>query len=175
MVSGQSVASGLTALDMMVLLSLGVGAVFGAMRGYVSEVFSLAAWIVGIAAVKLFHAPLEDLLVAPVGSAGGASVLAVALCFGLAFIATRLVGNQVGKAARAAMLGPVDRVLGLGFGLLKGLLAATVAFLFMTLIFNFLNGDNAPRPKWMADSKTYPLLSASGTALTGAVEAGRRQ
>lgn len=175
MVSGQSVASGLTALDMMVLLSLGVGAVFGTMRGFVSEVFSLAAWIVGIAAVKLFYVPAAALLEKPVGSAGGASVLAVALCFGLAFIATRLIGNQLGKAAHAAMLGPVDRVLGLGFGLLKGLLAATVAFLFMTLIFDFLNGDNAPRPKWMAESKTYPLLSASGTALVGAVEAGRRQ
>lgn len=170
-----SATSGLTALDMMVLLSLGVGAVFGTMRGFVSEVFSLAAWIVGIAAVKLFYVPAEALLEKPVGSAGGAAVLAVALCFGVAFIATRLVGNRLGKAAHAALLGPVDRLLGLGFGLLKGLLAATVAFLFMTLIFDFLNGDKAPRPKWMAESKTYPLLSASGTALVGAVEAGRRQ
>jgi membrane protein required for colicin V production len=160
---------------MMVLLSVGVGGVFGIMRGFVSEVFSLAAWIVGIAAVKLFSVSAEELLENPVGSAGGASVLAVALCFGLAFIATRLVGNQLGKAAHAAMLGPVDRVMGMGFGLLKGLLAATVAFLFMTLIFDFFNGDNALRPKWMVESKTYPLLRASGTALVGAVEAGRRQ
>jgi membrane protein required for colicin V production len=174
MISGQSGASGLTALDMMVLLSLGVGGVFGIMRGFVSEVFSLAAWIVGIAAVKLFYVPAEAVLEGPVGG-GGASVLAVALCFGLAFIATRLVGKQLGKAAHAAMLGPIDRVLGMGFGLLKGLLAATVAFLFMTLIYDFLNGDNAVRPTWMVESKTYPLLRASGTALVGAVEAERRR
>ncbi len=168
-------ASTLTALDMMVLLSIGVGATFGAMRGFVSEVFSLAAWIVGIAALKLFYVPVETILEKPTGSSGGASVLAVALCFGGAFIATRVVGGQVGKAAHAALLGPVDRVLGLGFGLLKGLLAATLAFLLMTLIFDFLNGDKAPRPQWMTDSKTYLLLRASSAALVGAVEAGRSQ
>jgi membrane protein required for colicin V production len=173
MASGSAGASGLTALDMMVLLSLGVAGVFGAMRGFVSEVFSLAAWIVGFFAVKLLYVPVEALLEKPVGSGGGASMLAVALCFGIAFVATRLVGNQVRKATHAALLGPVDRVLGLGFGVLKGLLAATLAFLFMTLIFDFLNGENAARPAWMSNSKTYPLLRASSAALVGAVEAGR--
>lgn len=167
--------SALTALDMMVLLSIGIGATFGAMRGFVSELFSLAAWIVGIAAVKLFYAPVDTILEKPTGSSGGASVLAVALCFGGAFIATRVVGSHVGNAARAALLGPVDRVMGLGFGLFKGLLAATLAFLLMTLIFDFLNGEKAMRPQWMTQSKTYPLLRASSAALVGAVEAGRNQ
>ncbi len=168
-------ASGLTALDMMVVLALGVGAVFGTMRGFVSEIFTLVAWVAGISAVKLFYVPAEVLLEGPIGSTGGAAVLAVALCFGLAFVATRLIGNSLGKAAHAAMLGPVDRVLGLGFGVLKGLLAATIAFLFMSVIFNFLHGDKAPRPEWMIQSKTYPLLRATTSALVGAVESGRSQ
>jgi membrane protein required for colicin V production len=163
----------MTALDMMVLLSLAVGGGFGAMRGFTQEVFLLAAWVAGVTAVKLFYAPVTGLLTGPVGSAGAAAVLSAVLCFGIAFIATRLVGRSLGSAARKSLLGPVDRVLGVGFGALKGLLIATVAFLFMTLVHDFLHGASAPRPEWMAKSRTYTLLRASGEALVGAVEAGR--
>lgn len=165
--------SGLTALDMMVLLSLGTGAIFGVMRGFVSEVFSLGAWIVGIAAVRLFHTPTAAWLAAPVGNAGGASVLALALVFGICFFAVRIVGAQLGRSAKASVLGPVDRALGMGFGILKGLLATTLVFLLMTLVFDTINGGRAPRPDWMTKSHSYGLLRASSAALVEAVEARR--
>lgn len=158
---------------MMVLLSLAVGGGFGAMRGFTQEVFLLAAWVAGIVAVKLFYTPVAVLLTGPVGSAGAAAVLSAVLCFGLVFVATRLVGKSLGSAAKQSLLGPIDRVLGLGFGALKGLLIATAAFLFMTLVHDFLHGANAPRPEWMTASRSYTLLRASGEALIGAVEAGR--
>ncbi|MES2290464.1 MAG: CvpA family protein [Pseudomonadota bacterium] len=163
----------MTALDMMVLLSLGIGGAFGAMRGFTQEVFLLAAWVAGIAAVKLFYTPVTALLTGPVGSAGGAAVLSTVLCFGVVFLVTRLVGKSLGSAARKFLLGPIDRVLGVGFGALKGLLIATVAFLMMTLVYDFFHGASAPRPEWMTKSRTYTLLRASGEAVIGAVEAGR--
>lgn len=165
----------MTALDIMVLLSLGVGAVLGGLRGFTSEVFSLAAWIAGIAAVKLLYTPVAAALETPVGSASGAAALAVALCFGLAFVVTRVAGTRLGAAARQSVLGPVDRVLGFGFGLLKGLLVATAAFLFMSLIYDTIYGVKAARPEWMTASRTYTLLRASSAALVDAVEAGRGQ
>lgn len=163
----------MTALDMMVLLSLAVGGGFGLMRGFTQEVFLLAAWVAGITAVKLFYTPVTVLLTAPVGSAGAAAVLSAVLCFGIAFVATRLVGKSLGSAARQSLLGPIDRVLGCGFGALKGLVIVTVAFLLMTLVYDFLNGASAARPEWMTKSRSYTLLRASGEALLGAVEASR--
>jgi membrane protein required for colicin V production len=164
---------GFTSLDMMVLVSLAVAGGFGAMRGFVAEMFSLAAWVAGFVAVKFLHTPVADALTAPVGSSGGASILAVALLFGLTALAIRLIGNRLGQSTRGSMLGPFDRVLGLGFGLVKGLLAATLAFLLMGLVYDILNGARAPRPDWMTASRTYDLLRASSTALVDAVEAGR--
>lgn len=163
----------MTALDMMVLLSLGVGGAFGVMRGFTQEVFLLAAWVAGITAVKILYEPVTVMLTGPVGSAGGAAVLSTVLCFGAAFVATRLVGRSLGGAARQSILGPIDRVLGFGFGALKGLLIATVVFLLMTLVYDFFHGSSAPRPEWMTTSRTYTLLRASGEAVIGAVEAGR--
>lgn len=70
------------------------------------------------------------------------------------------------------MFGLVDWVLGFGFGLFKGLLVVMVVFLFMILIFDFLNGDNVLWFKWMVELKIYFLLSVSGMVLVGVVEVG---
>ncbi len=167
--------TGLTALDMMVLISLGVGGVFGAIRGFVSEIFSLAAWILAIIAVKLFQPLVAARLIGLVGTEGGANVLSVALVFGLTFLAVKIAGGSLARQTRSSLLGPVDRLLGTGFGVFKGLLAATLAFLMMSLIFDVLNGEGAPRPDWMTKSRTYELLRASSAALVDAVEAERKR
>ena len=48
----------MTALDVLVFLLLIGGAAIGFVRGFVHEVVSLLAWIVGIAMLKLFHSQL---------------------------------------------------------------------------------------------------------------------
>ncbi len=166
--------AGFTALDMMVIVSLAVAGGFGLVRGFVLEVFLLTAWVAAIVAVKLLHGAVTAMLVAPVGSRGGASVLAVAVVFGLTFVTIRLIGNRLGRFSRNSVLGPFDRVLGLGFGMVKGLMAATVAFLLMSQVYDFFYGADALRPEWMTSSRTYDLLRASSTALVSAVEAGRQ-
>jgi hypothetical protein len=110
----------LTALDMLVLLLVGGGAVFGVIRGFVTEVISLFSWVAAIFALKILHTPVSKLLAGWVGTAGGAAVLAFALIFLVVFIAGKFVAASLGKRTRQSVLGPVDRVLGLGFGALKG-------------------------------------------------------
>ena len=163
----------MTALDIMVLLSVGIAAAFGLLRGFLVEVFSLAAWVAGVVAVKLFQPVVAGLLLPVVGTQGGAALLAVAVVFGVAFLAVRFIGSGLGKSARASILGPVDRVLGLGFGGMKGLIVATLAFLLMTLVFDTLNGASTPRPDWMTRSRSYDLLRASSASLVAFVESER--
>ena len=66
----------MTALDIIVLFLLGGGAVFGFMRGFVQEALSLIAWILIIAAVRIFHGPATAALAAR-AAAGRDAVLAV--------------------------------------------------------------------------------------------------
>ena len=167
--------NGWTALDIMVLLSVTVGAGFGLLRGFVVEAFSLIAWVAAIAAVRAFQAPVAAALAGTVGTEGGAALLAVALVFSVVFLSVRVVGQNLGRSARSSLLGPIDRVLGLGFGALKGLIAATLAFLGMTLLFDTLNGTSAPRPAWMTGSRSYELLRASSAALVSTVDAARKR
>jgi membrane protein required for colicin V production len=165
----------MTALDVFVFLLLIGGGAVGFVRGFVHEVISILAWIVGIAMLKLFHTQLwtgfENTF--HTSPAAGA-VLAFAILFIPSFVLVKLVARSLGgRTRRSPVLGPFDRVLGGGFGLLKGLLGATLFFLLANLATDMVYGPQADRPGWMTRSRTYPLLNASGRGIVDWVQARR--
>ena len=163
----------MSALDIFVILALGGGALVGFVRGFVHELLSLFAWVAAVAMLKLFHTQLHEGLTPVVGTSSGAAVLAFVFLFLPTFIFVKLLARRLGKRSRSSLLGPVDRVLGSGFGLLKGLLAATLFFLLANLATDMIYGPEAERPEWMTASRTYPLLNASGRGIVDWVEARR--
>src|SRR3954467_10773087 len=94
---------GLTALDIVVILLIGAGALFGWLRGFVCEVLSLLAWFLAIVALRYLYGPVHDLLVGPVGA--GASVLAFVIVFGLVFLGGKLASRRLGSRVRQAGVG----------------------------------------------------------------------
>jgi membrane protein required for colicin V production len=163
----------MSALDIFVLLLLGGGALIGFVRGFVHEVLSLLAWIVALAMLKLFHTQLTAGLTDFVGTQAGAAVLAFALLFLPTFVLVKLLARSLGGKTRRSLLGPIDRVLGGGFGMLKGLIGATLFFLLANLATDLIYGPQAERPAWMTESRTYPLLNASSRAVVDWVETRR--
>jgi membrane protein required for colicin V production len=165
----------MTALDIVTLILLGAGAALGALRGFVQEALSLIAWVLAVLAVKFLHTPLTDAMAPMIGTAGGSAVLAFALLFGITFILGKLLARSVGSKTRSSVLGPFDRVLGLGFGFLKGLLGATLLFLAVTFVVDMVGGGPRNRPQWLLESRTYPLLNASSRAMVDYVNRRRLQ
>ncbi|MGZ2412967.1 membrane protein required for colicin V production [Sphingomonas sp. F9_3S_D5_B_2] len=165
----------MSALDIFVFILLIGGGAIGFVRGFVHEIISLLAWIVAVAMLKLFHAQLwAGLTGNVVASPAAAAVLAFAILFVPSFLAVKLLARAIGGRTRKhAVLGPFDRVLGGGFGLLKGLLGATLFFLLANLATDMVYGPQAERPAWMIKSRTYPLLNASGRSIVDWVEARR--
>lgn len=156
----------MNAVDILVLLAIGGCAVLGLLRGFVLETLSLMAWVLAIFAIRLFHASATDLLSAFVGTRSGAAVLALVLVFGVTFAVGKLVAHAIGRRTRQSVLGPVDRVLGGGFGAVKGLIGATLIFLAFSLVYDTMYGSGARRPDWLSDARTFPLLNASGQAIS---------
>jgi membrane protein required for colicin V production len=76
------------------------------------------------------------------------------------------IAKSIGAKSRKSLLGPIDRVLGFGFGMLKGLIIATLIFLLFVMGYDLVYGADAGRPEWMTSSRTYPLLNASGDAMS---------
>ena len=91
----------------------------------------------------------------------------------MTFAFGRWIARAIGAKSRKSLLGPIDRVLGFGFGLIKGLIAATLVYLLAVLVFDSIYGADEARPDWLAKSRTYPLLNASGTAMVDFVEEQR--
>lgn len=156
----------MNALDIALLLLTGGMAVTGFLRGFVEELLSLLAWVVAIVAVSFFLAPVADLAGVWIGPGVSAQALAFFGLFAITFLAGKLLAKQAGQGMRTSVLGPVDRILGAGFGILKGVLVATVLFLGFSLGYNLIYSVNAKRPEWMADARSYPLLKASGDAMS---------
>jgi membrane protein required for colicin V production len=155
----------MTALDIFTLLLAGGAGLLGLQRGFVTEALSLSAWLVAVLAVKILHTPVAGMLTSAVGTEGGASVLAFALVFGLTFLGVRFAARSLGEKIKSSGLGGFDRILGLGFGLIKGVVGATLVFTLITLVYDTVYGGPKQRPEWMTSSKTYALLNATSGAL----------
>lgn len=163
----------MTALDAIVLILAGGGAVRGFMRGFTFEVITLLSWLFGVIALRLLHGDATILFEVLTGPGGAAPILAFALVFGGVFFGSRFIGQRLGIGVRDSIIGPFDRILGMGFGAVKGLIAVTLLFLLANLATDIVYGSNAERPAWMLKSRTYPLLNASSRAIVDFVEMRR--
>ncbi len=111
----------LTALDWVMLAVMAVSLVAGLVRGFVFESLSLAGWVVAWFSAQWAAPLLAPKL--PIGEAGTAlnHGAAFALAFLGALIAWALLARLVRMLIHATPLSVIDRLLGAGFGLLRGL------------------------------------------------------
>ena len=165
----------LTALDMIVLILVVGGAILGVMRGFISEVISLGTWFVAIFALKFFFAPVEAFVGRWVGTGTAGAILAFALVFGVVLLAGKLAAASIGSSVRYSALSGLDRLLGFGFGALKGLVVATIGFLIINLAHDTVFGGDSERPEWITQSRSHVLLDATSRAIVDFVEARRHR
>lgn len=154
----------MTGFDIAALLFVTLGAVTGFLRGFVQEILALSAWIFAIFAIRMLHTPLTYQLEVYIGEGTGASILAFALLLLVPYAVVKLVAKWAGAQSRKSVLGPIDRVLGFGFGAMKGVIIIVLAFSVLMLGYDTAWGV-AGRPDWITQSRTYPFINASSEAL----------
>jgi membrane protein required for colicin V production len=150
--------------DIIVLIVVGVAAVGGFLRGLVQEVLSLAAWALAAFAIYYLHTPLTLALNDYLDTEPATSILAFALLLLIPYAAMKVIANNAGEASRGSIMGPIDRVLGFGFGILKGGLIMVFAFSLLALGFDTMWGYKG-RPVWITTARTYPVIDASSRDL----------
>lgn len=141
-------------LDWLILAVLILSMAVGAWRGLVYEVLAVLGWVAAFILAPMFAGLVGDLL--PLGTSGES--LRYAAGFGLVFIvalfASGFVSWLASKGISKIGLRPVDRVLGAGFGVVRGMLIlmAVVTVLQMTPL---KNGT------WQQESMGYSMLDTS--------------
>jgi membrane protein required for colicin V production len=164
----------MTGFDIIVLLIVGVAAVGGFMRGFVQEVMSLAAWVLAVLAVRYLHTDLTEFLFQFIGTPSGAAVLAFVLLLLIPYAAIKLIASRAGRSARNSVLGPIDRVLGFGFGAVKGVIIVVMAFALLALGYDTTWGA-AGRPTWMTTARTYSFVNAAADAMVQLIDERQRR
>lgn len=153
----------MTLFDLIVIGVLLVSSVLALLRGFTSEVLSILAWVVGaLAALWLFpyltpvlRGAISPPWLAAVIAAVGIFIVAYAVC---AAITSRWTGGLMDLHERAELL---DRTLGFIFGLARGLLIVTVAYLF----FAWLVPNPDDQPDWIRYAKTKPTIENTAALL----------
>ena len=163
----------MTGFDIAILLLVGAGAVTGFLHGFVQEIIALAAWFFGLFAIHYLHTPVYEFLKPHVGTTSGSSVLAFAILLLVPYGAVKLVARWAGEASRSSVLGPIDRVLGFGFGGVKGLIIAVIGFSILVLGFDLAWGVGG-RPTWITQARTYPLIYTASEKLVALIAERRK-
>ena len=154
----------MTGFDWIVLLIVAVAATGGFMRGLVQEVLSIAAWLLALFAIRMLHTPLTETLTDYIGGSIATAVLSFALLLLIPYAAMKVIANNVGSASRGSILGPIDRVLGMGFGALKGAVIVVIAFSLLVLGYDTVWGIKG-RPDWITQAHSYEFVDASSRSL----------
>ncbi len=113
-------------VDWALLGALAISILIGILRGFTREVLGLASWILAIVAALLF-APAAAVYLEPHISVPS---IRIASAYGLVFFSGLVLGavltSIISALVRKSPLSGIDRGIGAGFGLLRGVLLAVV-------------------------------------------------
>jgi membrane protein required for colicin V production len=159
-------------VDWTLLAVLLVSVLVGIARGFVFECLALAGWVVAwFAAQWASPQVVPHMQALPLGDAGSPTRLAVAfaLCFFGALIVWTLLSKLVRMLVHATPLSLPDRLLGGGFGVLRGavLLLAVASIVAFTPAAQSAGWQGSQGARWLNQTlqTLKPLLPASAASL----------
>ncbi len=164
-------------IDAIILGVLLVSAVFAFLRGFIRETLTILGVVGGLAASLAFGKQLVPLMSQWIGVDKNAkdpqlmlgivpyTVVADVLAYGSIFlivvIVLSIISNLLAKGARTLGLGPIDRTLGVIFGIARGVLVLAVLYLLPYLLF-----PEDTRKEWFKDSRTIVYIESTAAWLS---------
>ncbi|WP_404362400.1 CvpA family protein [Marinobacter sp.] len=117
-------------IDWVIIALIAVSTLISLKRGFVREALSLVSWVGAFIIARTFHPQMQALLEGTVETPMVRLVAAFAILFFGTLIVGAIINNMIGHLVKATGLTATDRVLGMGFGLLRGLVVVIVAIAF---------------------------------------------
>lgn len=119
----------MTVVDALWLLIILVSALISILRGFVREVFSLAAWVLALVAAARLGGPLAQAMDDTIADPQVRAVTAFLLLFFVTLLLASLVGVIAYRLVHKSGLEGTDRSLGLFFGVLRGFVVVGIVVL----------------------------------------------
>jgi membrane protein required for colicin V production len=153
-----------TFIDFLVVLVIVVSAGYAAWRGFVSETLTIIAWAAAAFATLYLGPWIVPLVKSLVAIAWLATVLGWAAVFLAVFIPLSFMSYRFAESVKHSPIGPLDRALGLAFGVVRGLVIVGLAYLALTFF--------VPvhiQPRWLTQARLLPMIQSSSEVLLSLV------
>lgn len=112
--------------DLSIIAIIALSSLFSLKRGFVKEALSLVTWVAAFIIARAFNPNLQTLLVNLIDT----DVFRAIAAFAILFIGTLIVGavinNLIALLVKATGLSATDRLLGVVFGVARGLIVVVV-------------------------------------------------
>lgn len=136
--------------DWVILAIVLISSLMSLRRGFIREAVSLITWVAAFIVGRLFYEVLAEIVAGYFDAAPSVHQL---IAFLILFIATLIVGNLIGtligSLVKMTGLSATDRVLGVGFGALRGGLVVVIMLVLLKM-------TPAIQDPWWSDSVLIP-------------------
>jgi len=149
-------------LDVILIVVIAFSSVYGLFRGLVKEVIFLLAVIIGLIGASRFYEGASPLLKDLGLSEQVAKILSFFILFIVTFIALILIGKLLHKLIHAIFLGWPNRLGGIGFGFIRGIIVSGIFIMILTIMLS----EKAPI---LSESKLTPHIMSISKVLVSLV------
>lgn len=118
--------------DVFIIIIISYSIIRGLFRGLVKEVSSIIGVLGGFYAAYSYYPMAAKLLSGVIKEPSYLSILSFLIIFCGILLVISILGVVIKYLLNVAFLGWIDRICGVGFGLIKGVLIVTVIFIILT-------------------------------------------
>jgi membrane protein required for colicin V production len=175
--------AGISYLDAALVAVVAISGMVAMYRGLTREVLSILSWIAAAGAafyVTFYHRRLAEELAKQINDPPQQVHMIIAqigigtVIFLVVLIIVHLITSHIADSVLDSRVGAIDRILGLGFGVLRGFILVVIPYMFAV---SFVCKDGATRiqrgcepnalPKWVEEARSVGLIRDAGGALFG--------
>lgn len=153
-----------TFIDLLVVLIVMGSMGYAIWKGFIAETLSIVAWAAGAFAALYLGQWVGNMLHPLIGTYWISMIVGYAAVFLVIFIPLSFAAYRIADGIRRSEVGPIDRILGATFGIVRGLAIVGIAYLVFTA---FVKIDDQPR--WLTEARTLPLIQTSAEVVMALV------
>ncbi len=113
-------------LDIILVILIGTTCIYGITKGFIRDIFSLIAVIAGVVAAFIGYPWLASNLASIMPAGPLANIVGFSIILLVVSIAVSVLGVVISKAVAGTDLSAYDRIAGAFFGLLEGIVVASI-------------------------------------------------